>query len=109
MTSERDCSYENKEKCQVKFVYGFDPATGARKVRVQREPVCPTPIPALAIGGALLGAIILVGLILLLIFKCSTHLYDKRQYAKFLEDQKKGQWRTVCSILLKLMGPSSLI
>lgn len=48
-TSERECSYENEEKCSVKFVYGFD-SNGARQVRVQQEPICPPPIPTLAIG-----------------------------------------------------------
>lgn len=48
-SSERDCSYENEQKCTVKFVYGYD-SNGARQVRVQQDPVCPDPVPVLAIG-----------------------------------------------------------
>ena len=48
-TSERDCSYENEQKCTVKFVYGFD-SNGARRVRVQREPICTDPPAYMAIG-----------------------------------------------------------
>jgi len=48
-SSERDCFYENEQKCTVKFVYGFD-SNGARHVRVQQNPVCPDPSAYMAIG-----------------------------------------------------------
>ena len=93
-TSERECSYENEQKCTVKFVYGFG-ADGSRRVRVQREPICPQPVPALAIGLGLLAAILIAGLLLLLIYKITTYLYDKREYARFLEERKKAKWNAV--------------
>lgn len=98
--SERDCSYVNDKQCTVKYVYGFDANTGAKRVRVQREPVCSEPVPVLAIGAGLLGAILLGGLILLLLFKISTYLYDKKQYANFLKDQKNSTWRNVSPFFL---------
>ena len=69
-TSERDCSYENEQKCTVKYVYGFD-SNGAKRVRVKREPECPVPVPALAIGlGNNFDAIFLN----VIFFKCNTLL-----------------------------------
>lgn len=92
--SERDCSYKDEHNCIVKFVYGFD-EYGSVRVRVQKEPICPAPIPVMAIGFGLLGAILLAGLIALLLYKISVHLYDKKQYARFLEDQKNAKWNRV--------------
>ncbi len=113
-TSERDCSYENEQKCVVKFVYGFD-SDGGRRVRVKREPDCPDPVPVLALGlgncckllfifyslnvilcyKGLLGALVLAGLILLLFFRISTYLYDKREYARFLNERENAKWSRV--------------
>lgn len=106
-TSERDCSYENEQKCIVKFVYGFD-TDGSRRVRVQKEPVCPQPVPALAIGLGLLAAIFIAGLLLLLIYKITTYLYDKREYARFLEESKKAKWNAVISHFSSLVNVLSL-
>ena len=94
--SERDCSYNDDNNCIVKFVYGYDDYSEV-KVRVKKDPICPAPVPALAIGLGLLGALILAGLLLLLLYKVFTYLYDKKQYAKFLEDQKKAKWHQVRS------------
>ncbi|XP_046454931.1 integrin beta-PS-like [Daphnia pulex] len=90
-SSERDCSYENEQKCTVKFVYGYD-SNGARQVRVQQDPVCPDPVPVLAIGLGLLGAIVLVGLALLLLYRIFTYVYDKREYARFLNEKENAKW-----------------
>ncbi|KAI9549957.1 hypothetical protein GHT06_007613 [Daphnia sinensis] len=92
-TSERECSYENEEKCTVKFVYGFD-SNGARRVRVQKEPICPEPIPALAIGLGLAGALIALLLFALLCYRIATYFYDKREYARFLNEKKNAKWNT---------------
>lgn len=88
----------------MKFVYGFDDY-GYRRVRVQQDPICPQPVPILAISFGILGGLLLLGLLLLLLYKLSTHFYDKKQYARFLEDQKKAKWNRVrfFSFLIKLL------
>ena len=93
-TSERDCSYENEERCQVKFVYGFG-NRGERKVRVQREPVCAEPVPMMAIGIGLLVAMLLAGLALLALWRLSTYFYDKREYARFVNESNAANWNRV--------------
>lgn len=92
--SERDCSYKDDKNCIVKFVYGYDDY-GHRRVRVQQDPICPQPVPVIAISFGILGALLLIGLLLLLLYKLSTHFYDKKQYARFLEDQKNAKWNRV--------------
>ncbi|XP_057381290.1 integrin beta-PS-like [Daphnia carinata] len=92
-TSERECSYENEKKCTVKFVYGFD-SNGAILVRVQQEPICPPPIPVLAIGFGLAGALIALLLLALLCYRLVTYFYDKREYARFLNERENAKWNT---------------
>jgi len=89
--SERDCSYENDQRCEVKFVYGFG-SRGERRVRVQREPVCPKPVPAMAIGVGLLLGILLVGVLTLILWRLSTYFYDKKEYARFVKESNAANW-----------------
>ena len=92
--SERECVYENDQRCEVKFIYGFG-SRGERRVRVQREPVCPQPVPALAIGVGLLLGILLVGILTLVLWRVSTYLYDKKEYARFLQERDAANWSRV--------------
>ena len=43
----------------------------------------------------LLGAIVLAGLIFLLFIRISTYLYDKREYARFVNERENAKWNTV--------------
>lgn len=47
---ERECRYKNESNCEFVFVYGENPDSGLRSVRVQELAVCPPPAPLLAIG-----------------------------------------------------------
>ncbi|XP_057381289.1 integrin beta-PS-like [Daphnia carinata] len=90
-TSERECSYENEQKCTINFVYGFD-SNGARQVRVQQEPICPPPIPVLAVGFGLAGALIALLLLALISYRIVTYIYDKREYARVLKERECEQF-----------------
>lgn len=113
--AERYCSYLNETNCKVTFVYGYDDATGAKFVRVEREPVCPPPQSFLALGfgkigfkygkldvditdlfeTGLLGGIVLAGLIALLAYRITTYVYDKREFARFEKERKNARWNQV--------------
>lgn len=93
-TSERDCFYENDQSCKVKFIYGFG-SRGERRVRVQSEPICPVPVPAMAIGVGLLVGILLVGILTLILWRLSTYLYDKKEYARFIKERDAANWNRV--------------
>jgi len=53
---------------------------------------CDQPINPLYIVFPVVGAILLIGIILLIVWKMYTHFRDKVEYKQFLEDQKKSRW-----------------
>ena len=49
----------------------------------------------LAIVGGVMAAIILIGLLLLLLWKLLTWIHDSREYAKFEAERMNAKWDTV--------------
>ena len=80
-------------------MYGFGP-NGEKRVRVQREPVCPEPIPVMAIGVGLLVAILLAGIVFLLAWRLLTYLYDKREYVRYVNESKQANWSRVSTQII---------
>ena len=94
----RDCYYDDAERCQVHFIYGFGDK-GEKQVRVgtvRRDRDCEKPVPVLAITFGLAALLILVGFLLLLLWKIMTYYYDKMEYARFLNEAKEAKWTAVC-------------
>jgi protocadherin alpha len=50
----------------------------------------------LAIILGLIAGIVLIGLILLLVWKLLAMLYDRREYAAFEQERLMAKWDTVC-------------
>ena len=82
------------ETCRVRFVYGFGEEKGERRVRVESEPQC-FKVDFLVIGLSLMGAIVAIGVALLLTWRILTFLYDKKEYARFINDTQNAKWANV--------------
>lgn len=59
---------------------------------------CPKPVNILAIVMGVILAILLIGLLLLLLWKIIVTLYDRREYAKFEKEVEKAKWDMVMFI-----------
>ena len=60
--------------------------------------VCPVPVnSAIIIAGIVVG-IILIGLLLLIIWRILTYIHDSREYARFEKDRAKAKWDQVRKI-----------
>jgi hypothetical protein len=92
--------YNNGESCQVPFNFNFNERNGQRSVQYG-ETKC-YPVPVLAIVGGLTGFIVVAGIILLLAWRIITFLYDKKEYARFLDETKNAKWTAVSSDSNKL-------
>lgn len=93
-TSERECFYLDDDNCQIRFIYGFG-ENGEKRVRVEEQRMCPQPLRVHVIGFGLMGALVAAGLIMLLIWKLATYVYDKKEYRRFLTDTQNAKWNTV--------------
>lgn len=56
---------------------------------------CPPAIPILAIVLGVIAGIVLIGLVLLLLWKLLTIIHDRREYAKFEKERLMARWDTV--------------
>ncbi|XP_056008349.1 integrin beta-3-like isoform X2 [Ostrea edulis] len=85
------CTLQDNSGCLIEFnVYDSD---GGQYVKVKSWKRCPPgPADPLTVGLGLSGAIFLVGLLLLLIWKLLTMLYDKMEYSKFESEIQNPAW-----------------
>ncbi|KAK6631132.1 hypothetical protein RUM43_014228 [Polyplax serrata] len=93
---ERDenlCAYYDEEDCRFAYVYGYD-ELGKVYVRAQEKRDCPPKVYILGIVLGVIGAIVLIGLALLLCWKLCTTIHDRREFAKFEKDRMMAKWNT---------------
>lgn len=60
---------------------------------------CPPPVPVLAIVLGVIAGIVILGILLLLVWKLLTILHDKAEYAKFNNERLMAKWDTVSLIM----------
>ena len=53
-----------------------------------------------------MGALIAVGLAMLLLWRLLIFLYDRKEYAKFLKDAQNARWNTVSRITINKINTS---
>ena len=53
-----------------------------------------------------MGALIAVGLAMLLLWRLLIFLYDRKEYAKFLKDAQNARWNTVSRITINKINAS---
>ncbi|KAL3831699.1 hypothetical protein ACJMK2_023420 [Sinanodonta woodiana] len=88
------CQYEDDEDdCVFFFTYEYRQGNKVT-VEVQKTKVCPESVNILAIVLGTIGGIVLVGLILLLIWKLFTTIHDRREFAKFEKETQNAKWDT---------------
>ncbi|KAK4304644.1 hypothetical protein Pmani_023412 [Petrolisthes manimaculis] len=90
---ERLCSFYDENDCRFKFVYGYD-ANKEPVVRVQQTLECPPKLDILGIVLGVIGAIVAVGLALLLMWKVLTTIHDRREFARFEKERMMARWDT---------------
>ena len=94
VSSERKCSVlDQTSGCITYFVYGFSEDGDREQVRYARS--CPPPLDITTIAFSILGALVAVGIGLLLIWRLLLFLYDRKEYARFVNNSKNAKWNTV--------------
>lgn len=88
-----NCSYKDENDCVEHFQY-YEDESGKSILYVIKEPVCPEGPNILVVLLAVAGAILLLGLVGLLIWKLVVTINDRKEYAKFEEERAKAKWDT---------------
>jgi len=87
------CTYYDEEDCRFAYVYGYS-ENNTLIVRAQEKRDCPPGIYVLGIVLGVIGAIVLIGLALLLLWKLLTTIHDRREFAKFEKERMMAKWDT---------------
>uniref|UniRef100_A0A665U0R2 Integrin beta n=1 Tax=Echeneis naucrates TaxID=173247 RepID=A0A665U0R2_ECHNA len=95
-----NCSYKDENDCVVHFQY-YEDESGKSILFVLKEPECPEGPDILVVLLAVAGAILLLGLVGLLIWKLLVTIHDRREFAKFEEERAKAKWDTANNPLYK--------
>lgn len=95
-----NCSYKDENDCVQHFQYYVDDG-GKSILSVVKEPECPPGADILVVLLSVAGAILLLGLVGLLIWKLLVTIKDRREFAKFEEERAKAKWDTANNPLYK--------
>lgn len=95
-----NCSYKDENDCVEHFQY-YEDESGKSILLVVKEPECPQGPDILVVLLAVVGAILLLGLVGLLIWKLLVTIHDRREFAKFEEERAKAKWDTAHNPLYK--------
>lgn len=82
------------DDCTFYYLYYYDEATDNATVWVREHKDCPPPVPVLAIVLGVIAGIVILGIILLLVWKLLTVLHDRAEYAKFNNERLMAKWDT---------------
>ncbi|KAG8505085.1 Integrin beta-3 [Galemys pyrenaicus] len=89
-----NCTYKNEDDCVVRFQY-YEDSSGKSILYVVEEPECPKGPDILVVLLSVMGAILLIGLAALLIWKLLITIHDRKEFAKFEEERARAKWDTV--------------
>lgn len=88
------CQFNDEEDdCRYFFTYQYG-ENNEVKVEVQQTKVCPESVNILAIVLGTIIGIVVIGLILLLIWRLFTTIHDRREFAKFEKETQNAKFDT---------------
>lgn len=97
----KECQFvDPSDDCTFYFLYYYDGRNNLT-VWVKEEKDCPAPLPVLVIVLIVIAGIVILGLLLLCLWKILTMIYDRREYAKFEKERLNARWEAV-SFTLRL-------
>lgn len=77
------CQFPDSSGCFITFTYEFDSNAMVSIVVKKTKDLCPVEANVALLGGSIAGAIFLVALLLLIIWKILTTCYDSMEYARY--------------------------
>lgn len=97
----RQCREKDSKNCWISFRMSQDDGEEMYTVTVDPKKECPEPPNiALIVGGTIAG-VALIGLVLLLIWRLLTELFDRREYRRFEKEKSKAKWNEADNPLFK--------
>ncbi|NWI60925.1 ITB2 protein, partial [Calyptomena viridis] len=97
----RKCREKDSQNCWISFHMFQEDGEDIYSVFVEPGKECPEPPNiALIVGGTIAG-VVLIGLLVLLIWRLLTELLDRREYRRFEKEKSKAKWNDADNPLFK--------
>lgn len=86
------CKERDMDGCWVHFLYQAEHRNQSAHIHVALERQCPSGPDVVLITALVSGSIVLLGLVLLLVWKLFTTIHDRREFARFQKELVKAKW-----------------
>ncbi|KAG5850493.1 hypothetical protein ANANG_G00083050 [Anguilla anguilla] len=86
------CKERDVDGCWVHFLYQAEHRNQSAHIHVALERECPSGPDVVLITALVSGSIVLLGLVLLLVWKLFTTIHDRREFARFQTELVKAKW-----------------
>ncbi|XP_058051088.1 integrin beta-5 [Ahaetulla prasina] len=93
------CAYPVKD-CVMKFTYS-ELTNGKTNISILKEPECSTAPDVMTILLAVVGSIVLLGIVLLAIWKLLVTIHDRREFAKFQSERSRARYEMATNPLYR--------
>ncbi|XP_076858814.1 integrin beta-5 [Brachyhypopomus gauderio] len=94
------CLYKTENDCVMKFTYS-EHASGQSVLTALKEPECGVAPDAATVLLAVVGSILLVGIVLLAIWKLVITIHDRREFARFQSARSRARYEMASNPLYK--------
>ncbi|XP_010120113.1 PREDICTED: integrin beta-2, partial [Chlamydotis macqueenii] len=97
----RQCKEKDSQNCWISFRMLQEDGEEIYTIAVDPEKECPEPPNVALIVGGTVAGVALIGLLLLLIWRLLTELFDRREYHRFEKEKSKAKWNDADNPLFK--------
>ncbi|AWP13622.1 itgb5 wu:fi30h12 [Scophthalmus maximus] len=94
------CLYKTNDDCVMKFTYS-EHASGQSILTALQEPECGGGPDAMTVLLAVVGSILLVGMVLLAVWKLVITVHDRREFARFQSARSRARYEMASNPLYK--------
>ncbi|XP_054006047.1 integrin beta-PS-like [Hylaeus anthracinus] len=91
-TGARICRTPGAADCTFVFKYEYFRDIKIFKILAEKERTCPAPINVVGVAAGLVISTVFFGLLILLVWKIWTTIYDRREFAKFERERVLAKW-----------------
>jgi integrin beta 3 len=93
------CDLQYNASCTTRFIYSYPQEESKLRIKVTVLDImgsfCPEGISAIYYIVGIIGAILLIGLLTLFLWKLFTYWHDRMEFQKFEKERAAAKWDTV--------------
>ncbi|XP_009074860.1 PREDICTED: integrin beta-2 [Acanthisitta chloris] len=97
----RKCREKDSQNCWISFHMVQEDGEDIYTVIVDPEKECPKPPNVALIVGGTVAGVVLIGLVVLLIWRLLAELFDRREFRRFEKEKSKAKWNDADNPLFK--------